>query len=230
MPNSKLYNVKTTLTDGTIIDSGTSIVPQGERGYDGTNALETYYSYTGTTTPEVGNEININVSNFNRHPIDGDSCFMQWKNTSDGKSYSVGIWCSIGASSGNATFLIQTVTETTGAQGPAGESEQLYRHNITIKTKIGDAIYNLTVINKSSTAFTYTSFAQFLQTLGLTSDFVQYECSGAKGSSSGIAIGIYVGLNYILQVKYVIPSASFNYDTAALNADDIFFYDMVKEV
>ena len=115
-------------------------------------------------------------------------------------------------------------------QEGGGVSVQLYRHNITIKTKIGDAIYNLTVINKSSTAFTYTSFAQFLQTLGLTSDFIYYECSGAKGSSSGIAIGIYVGLNYILQVKYVIPSASFNYGTAALNADDIFFYDMVKEI
>ena len=109
----------------------------GTNGTNGKDALETYYSHSDTTAPSVGNEININVSNFNRAPVDGDSCFIQWKNTTDNKSYAVGLLCSIGASTGVATFLIQTVTETTGAQGPSGSSSIEYMTKEEV-----DALFN----------------------------------------------------------------------------------------
>ena len=125
MPNSKLYNVKTTLTDGIVIDSGTIEVPQGEPGTNGLDALE----YSGnisigvTPVPTLTNIINAN--DCNRTPIVGDKFILNWKNVTTGKSFLCGCTITQNTSSSFWSFRVDSVTETTGAQGPAASGPEI---------------------------------------------------------------------------------------------------------
>lgn len=117
MPNSKLYNVKTTLSNGTVIESGTIEVPQGEPGTNGLDALE----YSGnisigvTPVPTLTNTINAN--NCNRTPIVGDKFILNWKNVTTGKSFLCGCTITQNIDSTNWSFRVDSVTETAGNNG-----------------------------------------------------------------------------------------------------------------
>ena len=153
MPNSKLYNIKTTLTDGTVIDSGTIEVPQGEKGDNGLSALECSYTIDTTMSPVVGEGvINIPEDNFNRDPVVGDIAMYTWKNGLTGQSYIVSGKCTVSNPGAAKSFQTVSFVETTGT------GKQLYTHQVIIKSTSPVCTTCALIINDKQEQFTQTTF------------------------------------------------------------------------
>lgn len=120
MPNSKLYNVKTTLTDGTVIDSGTIEVPEGQTGATGKDALAYSGSIaSGTGTIAVGQSVLMNTSGFNRQPASGDKFigYMSLNNS----TYIVAINIT-SVSGANTSGTIATCQQINGKNAPVAKT------------------------------------------------------------------------------------------------------------
>ena len=189
MPNSKLYNVKTTLSDGTVIDSGTIEVPEGQAGAAGKDALVCKDAYTTNMTPTVNQTITYQTSNFSRTPVVGDNVIIvvDGNMNNEGKSWIT--TCEVTNSDSTMTTLsIKSVVETTGQPGT---SAQLYEHNIIITTTSPYTIVYLTMITNNPTQLNRDTLQNYFA-LGFHSCTGMYNLEGEQDMPYPI-----IGISYM---------------------------------
>ena len=120
--------------------------PQGPTGATGLPALVYSQRREWTTTPTVNATITFPTNSFNRTPVVGDVLRFPFLNTSTNKCYDCNSVCTA-ISGSNATFQYKSVVDITGiqgpkgdtgAQGPAGVSEDVaFNHYCTSTFSIG---------------------------------------------------------------------------------------------
>ena len=120
--------------------------PQGPTGAAGLPALVYSQRREWTTTPTVNATITFPTNSFNRTPVVGDVLRFPFLNTSTNKCYDCNSVCTA-ISGSNATFQYKSVVDITGiqgpkgdtgAQGPAGVSEDVaFNHYCTSTFSIG---------------------------------------------------------------------------------------------
>lgn len=180
MPNSKLYNIKTTLTDGTVIDSGTIEVPQGEKGDTGLSAL----TYGGGVIPVTSNPPTtvptFSTTSFNRTPVVGDS-FLALAQYTGGQSQSNFVLsCKISTVSGsNCSATINGYIDTTG-QGSSAPT--IYQGMLNIQSST--CMLRMTIMAQESFNYTgVTDLINFLGQNGFTSSTNSYPVIGVARTS-----------------------------------------------
>lgn len=119
---------------------------QGPKGETGLSALVYSQRREWTTTPTVNATITFPTNSFNRTPVVGDVLRFPFLNTSTNKCYDCNSVCTA-ISGSNATFQYKSVVDITGiqgpkgdtgAQGPAGVSEDVaFNHYCTSTFSIG---------------------------------------------------------------------------------------------
>lgn len=119
---------------------------QGPKGATGLPALVYSQRREWTTTPTVNATITFPTNSFNRTPVVGDVLRFPFLNTSTNKCYDCNSVCTA-ISGSNATFQYKSVVDITGiqgpkgdtgAQGPAGVSEDVaFNHYCTSTFSIG---------------------------------------------------------------------------------------------
>jgi hypothetical protein len=120
--------------------------PQGPKGETGLSALVYSQRREWTTTPTVNATITFPTNSFNRTPVVGDVLRFPFLNTTTNKCYDCNSVCTA-ISGSNATFQYKSVVDITGiqgpkgdtgAQGPAGVSEDVaFNHYCTSTFSIG---------------------------------------------------------------------------------------------
>jgi hypothetical protein len=120
--------------------------PQGPTGATGLPALVYSQRHEWTTTPTVNATITFPTNSFNRTPVVGDVLRFPFLNTSTNKCYDCNSVCTA-ISGSDATFQYKSVVDITGiqgpkgdtgAQGPAGVSEDVaFNHYCTSTFSIG---------------------------------------------------------------------------------------------
>ena len=205
MPNSKLYNIKTTLTDGTIIDSGTIEVPQGEKGDKGLSALECSFSGNSPMSPVVGGSVTIPKDNFNREPIVGDIAIYTWKNSSTNQSYVVSGKCTLSNPGLDKRFQIESFIETTGQS----VTQHLYRHDIFIRNTSPTCSCWFSLYTTDSSAYTYNTFHVPMGEENSVAVTGYYYLSGAQNQKYKILyLNYYASDGYI--ARYVDTTGNLN--------------------
>ena len=126
-------------------DTGTTGA-QGPKGETGLSALVYSQRREWTTTPTVNATIEFPTNSFNRTPVVGDVLRFPFLNTTTNKCYDCNSVCTA-ISGSNATFQYKSVVDITGiqgpkgdtgAQGPAGVSEDVaFNHYCTSTFSIG---------------------------------------------------------------------------------------------
>lgn len=101
-------------------DTGTT-GPQGPTGATGLPALVYSQRREWTTTPTVNATITFPTNSFNRTPVVGDVLRFPFLNTSTNKCYDCNSVCTA-ISGSNATFQYKSVVDITGIQGPKGDT------------------------------------------------------------------------------------------------------------
>lgn len=95
--------------------------PQGPTGATGLPALVYSQRREWTTTPTVNATITFPTNSFNRTPVVGDVLRFPFLNTSTNKCYDCNSVCTA-ISGSNATFQYKSVVDITGIQGPKGDT------------------------------------------------------------------------------------------------------------
>ena len=95
--------------------------PQGPTGATGLPALVYSQRHEWTTTPTVNATITFPTNSFNRTPVVGDVLRFPFLNTSTNKCYDCNSVCTA-ISGSNATFQYKSVVDITGIQGPKGDT------------------------------------------------------------------------------------------------------------
>ena len=95
--------------------------PQGPTGATGLPALVYSQRREWTTTPSVNATITFPTNSFNRTPVVGDVLRFPFLNTSTNKCYDCNSVCTA-ISGSNATFQYKSVVDITGIQGPKGDT------------------------------------------------------------------------------------------------------------
>ena len=95
--------------------------PQGPTGAAGLPALVYSQRREWTTTPTVNATITFPTNSFNRTPVVGDVLRFPFLNTSTNKCYDCNSVCTA-ISGSNATFQYESVVDITGIQGPKGDT------------------------------------------------------------------------------------------------------------
>lgn len=95
--------------------------PQGPTGAAGLPALVYSQRRELTTTPTVNETITFPTNSFNRTPVVGDVLRFPFLNTSTNKCYDCNSVCTA-ISGSNATFQYKSVVDITGIQGPKGDT------------------------------------------------------------------------------------------------------------
>lgn len=95
--------------------------PQGPTGAAGLPALVYSQRREWTTTPTVNATITFPTNSFNRTPVVGDVLRFPFLNTSTNKCYDCNSVCTA-ISDSNATFQYKSVVDITGIQGPKGDT------------------------------------------------------------------------------------------------------------
>lgn len=101
-------------------DTGTT-GPQGPTGATGLPALVYSQRREWTTTPTANATITFPTNSFNRTPVVGDVLRFPFLNTSTNKCYDCNSVCTA-ISGSNATFQYKSVVDITGIQGPKGDT------------------------------------------------------------------------------------------------------------
>lgn len=101
-------------------DTGTTGA-QGPKGATGLPALVYSQRREWTTTPTVNATITFPTNSFNRTPVVGDVLRFPFLNTSTNKCYDCNSVCTA-ISDSNATFQYKSVVDITGIQGPKGDT------------------------------------------------------------------------------------------------------------
>lgn len=101
-------------------DTGTTGA-QGPTGPAGLSALVYSQRREWTTTPTVNATITFPTNSFNRTPVVGDVLRFPFLNTSTNKCYDCNSVCTA-ISGSNATFQYKSVVDITGIQGPKGDT------------------------------------------------------------------------------------------------------------
>ena len=101
-------------------DTGTT-GPQGPTGATGLPALVYSQRHEWTTTPTVNATITFPTNSFNRTPVVGDVLRFPFLNTSTNKCYDCNGVCTA-ISGSNAIFQYKSVVDITGIQGPKGDT------------------------------------------------------------------------------------------------------------
>lgn len=94
---------------------------QGPKGATGLPALVYSQCREWTTTPTVNATITFPTNSFNRTPVVGDVLRFPFLNTSTNKCYDCNSVCTA-ISGSNATFQYKSVVDITGIQGPKGDT------------------------------------------------------------------------------------------------------------
>lgn len=94
---------------------------QGPKGETGRSALVYSQRREWTTTPTVNATITFPTNSFNRTPVVGDVLRFPFLNTSTNKCYDCSSVCTA-ISGSNATFQYKSVVDITGIQGPKGDT------------------------------------------------------------------------------------------------------------
>lgn len=94
---------------------------QGPKGETGLPALVYSQRREWTTTPTVNATITFPTNSFNRTPVVGDVLRFPFLNTSTNKCYDCNSVCTA-ISDSNATFQYKSVVDITGIQGPKGDT------------------------------------------------------------------------------------------------------------
>lgn len=94
---------------------------QGPKGATGLPALVYSQRWEWTTTPTVNATITFPTNSFNRTPVVGDVLRFPFLNTSTNKCYDCNSVCTA-ISGSNATFQYKSVVDITGIQGPKGDT------------------------------------------------------------------------------------------------------------
>ena len=94
---------------------------QGPKGETGLSALVYSQRREWTTTPTVNATITFPTNSFNRTPVVGDVLRFPFLNTSTNKCYDCNSVCTA-ISGSNATFQYKSVVDITGIQGPKGDT------------------------------------------------------------------------------------------------------------
>lgn len=94
---------------------------QGPKGETGLPALVYSQRREWTTTPTVNATITFPTNSFNRTPVVGDVLRFPFLNTSTNKCYDCNSVCTA-ISGSNATFKYKSVVDITGIQGPKGDT------------------------------------------------------------------------------------------------------------
>lgn len=94
---------------------------QGPKGETGLPALVYSRRHEWTTTPTVNATITFSTNSFNRTPVVGDVLRFPFLNTSTNKCYDCNSVCTA-ISGSNATFQYKSVVDITGIQGPKGDT------------------------------------------------------------------------------------------------------------
>lgn len=94
---------------------------QGPKGATGLPALVYSQRHEWTTTPTVNATITFPTNSFNRTPVVGDVLRFPFLNTSTNKCYDCNSVCTA-ISGSNATFQYKSVVDITGIQGPKGDT------------------------------------------------------------------------------------------------------------
>lgn len=94
---------------------------QGPKGETGLPALVYSQRHEWTTTPTVNATITFPTNSFNRTPVVGDVLRFPFLNTSTNKCYDCNSVCTA-ISGSNATFQYKSVVDITGIQGPKGDT------------------------------------------------------------------------------------------------------------
>lgn len=94
---------------------------QGPKGDTGLPALVYSQRREWTTTPTVNATITFPTNSFNRTPVVGDVLRFPFLNTSTNKCYDCNSVCTA-ISGSNATFQYKSVVDITGIQGPKGDT------------------------------------------------------------------------------------------------------------
>lgn len=95
--------------------------PQGPKGETGLPALVYSQRREWTTTPTVNATITFPTNSFNRTPVVGDVLRFPFLNTTTNKCYDCSSVCTA-ISGSNATFQYKSVVDITGIQGPKGDT------------------------------------------------------------------------------------------------------------
>lgn len=95
--------------------------PQGPTGAAGLPALVYSQRREWTTTPTINATITFPTNSFNRTPVVGDVLRFPFLNTSTNKCYDCNSVCTA-ISGSNATFQYKSVVDITGIQGPKGDT------------------------------------------------------------------------------------------------------------
>ena len=101
-------------------DTGTTGA-QGPKGETGLPALVYSQRREGTTTPTVNATITFPTNSFNRTPVVSDVLRFPFLNTTTNKCYDCNSICTA-ISGSNATFQYKSVVDITGIQGPKGDT------------------------------------------------------------------------------------------------------------
>lgn len=94
---------------------------QGPKGETGLPALVHSQRREWTTTPTVNATITFPTNSFNRTPVVGDVLRFPFLNTTTNKCYDCNSVCTA-ISGSNATFQYKSVVDITGIQGPKGDT------------------------------------------------------------------------------------------------------------
>lgn len=121
MPKS--VKLKLTLSDSTVVESNSFIIPDGPTGPAGTNGLESLVYKQLTligNDPVVGKGLNLSVSDFNRTPIVGEYLQISGYTYSKAKTYLISGHISGKIDENTYTFTYDEFVDITGAAGKDG--------------------------------------------------------------------------------------------------------------
>lgn len=119
-----VYSIKTTLTDGELLDSGAMVVPhggvgpQGPKGDTGENALSYNNIVSMGRVPVAGDEFNVATTLCTRTPVIGDVFLCIFRHRT--RSWLTSCKISAKVNDTNYTASISFLQESTGAQGEQG--------------------------------------------------------------------------------------------------------------
>lgn len=124
---AKLYDMKVTLSDGTVLDAGQIEIPKGADGEPGKGALVCAYVNNVGVDPKIGNDITIapvNEGDWSRTPEVGDIVTIVWKQPTTGATYD----CICTIKTSNDSMVIATIKnlyQTGGASAAYATDDEI---------------------------------------------------------------------------------------------------------
>ena len=222
---------------------------QGSKGETGLPALVYSQRHEWTTTPTVNATITFPTNSFNRTPVVGDVLRFPFLNTTTNKCYDCNSVCTT-ISGSNATFKYKSVVDITGiqgpkgdtgAQGPAGVSEDVaFNHYCTSTFSIGlKPVASASFMVAENTVFPKevgvksgdTIFAHWLNTIDNSTYIVIGSVSGVNAGTVNCSVvkafettpsthGI--GINFVYKGRFDNLSTPSVTQTFTVNLDNVY--------